>query len=202
MIEANGAAIDAEDDYALVVRVRAGDRSAYAVLARRHAPIALRTASLLGAGSEAEDVVQEAMIKAYRTLDRFREGAPFRPWLLRIVANETHNLNRASIRRVGRERSAVALSPDLIAPDAVDDPEGHALRAESRAALLRALQDLPEPMRQVVTCRYLLDLDEAETATVLNLPRGTVKSRLNRGLTKLRSLIADEMPTAVGGAHD
>lgn len=71
----------------VLARVRAGDREAYAELVHRHAPIAVRTAALLGA--DAEDVVQEAFVKAYAALGGFRDGAPFRPWLLRIVANET-----------------------------------------------------------------------------------------------------------------
>ena len=79
-----------------MVRVRSGEVDAYAELVRRHAPMALRTATLLGAGPAAEDVVQEAFVKAYRTLGRFRDQAPFRPWLLRIVANESHNLHRSS----------------------------------------------------------------------------------------------------------
>ena len=77
--------ISADDDAALVARVRAGDPDAYAVLVRRHAPLAMRTAALLGAGANAEDVVQEALVKAYSSLDRFHDDRPFRPWLLRIV---------------------------------------------------------------------------------------------------------------------
>ena len=94
--------------------MRGGDRDAYAELVRRHAPVALRTAALLGAGGDAEDVVQEAFVKAYGALDRFRDGAPFRPWLLQIVANETRNLHRASGRRAAREQSAWELAEPLL----------------------------------------------------------------------------------------
>ena len=90
------------DEAEVLARVRAGDRDAYAELVRRHAPTAVRTAALLGAGAEAEDVVQEAFVKAYAGLGRFRTGSAFRPWLLQIVANETRNLHRAAGRRACR----------------------------------------------------------------------------------------------------
>lgn len=167
------------DDATLVARVRSGDLDAYAELVHRHAPMAVRTAALLGAGSDAEDVVQEAFVKAYRSLGRYREGAAFRPWLLRIVANETRNHHRSAVRRGAREL-AVALPPELL------DPSEAVADREQKRQLLAAVSGLPDRLRVVVTCRYLLELDEAETATALGLPRGTVKSRLNRGLTRLR----------------
>jgi RNA polymerase sigma-70 factor (ECF subfamily) len=171
--------------------VRGGDRDAYAELVHRHAPVAVRTAALLGAGPDAEDVVQEAFVKAYRGLGRFRDGAAFRPWLLQIVANETRNLHRSAGRRADRERSAWRLSePLLLAVPAAQDPASAVLLRERRTELVRGLADLSEPYRQVVTCRYLLELDEAETATVLGWPRGTVKSRLHRALAQLAAALA------------
>jgi len=175
-----GAAIRAEEDAALVARVQSGDLDAYAELVGRHAPMARRTAVLLGAGADADDVVQEALVKAYRSLGGFRSGAPFRPWLLRIVANETRNHHRSSVRREARERLVVALPPDLLEPDQ------ETTQREAKEQLLSAVSGLPGKLRQVVTCRYLLELDERETATVLGLPRGTVKSRLSRALDQLR----------------
>lgn len=172
------------DDATLVARVRSGDLDAYAELVRRHAPMAVRTAALLGAGADAEDVVQEALVKAYRSLGRFRAGAPFRPWLLRIVANEARNHHRSAVRRGSREQVAAAI------PEALLDPGDQVADRERRAGLLAAVNALPDRLRVVVTCRYLLDLDEAETAATLGLPQGTVKSRLHRGLTRLRSELA------------
>ncbi len=170
-----------------MARVRAGETDAYAELVRRHAPIARRTAVLLGAGPDADDVVQEGFVKAYRALGRFRDGAAFRPWLLRIVANEARNAHRMAVRRGNREETAALLATDLLyrAGDAAD-PAREVLVTDRRARLLGAVRELPEPFRLVVTCRYLLDLDEAETATVLGWPRGTVKSRLHRALARLR----------------
>jgi RNA polymerase sigma factor (sigma-70 family) len=171
--------------------VRGGDRDAYAELVNRHAPVAIRTAALLGAGGEAEDVVQEAFVKAYAALDRFLPGAPFRSWLLRIVANETHNLHRASGRRMARERRAWEQSQPLLLARP-DDPAEALLSLERQSALVRGVARLSPEYRQVVTCRYLLDLDEAETAAVLGWPRGTVKSRLRRALIKLGDMLDTE----------
>jgi RNA polymerase sigma factor (sigma-70 family) len=184
-------AIGEEDDWTLVVRVRSGEVDAYAELVARHAPMAMRTATLLGAGPAAEDVVQEAFVNAYRTLGRFRDQASFRPWLLRIVANETRNQHRSSQRRGVREQASALLSPELLGGGPTD-PAEDAVREDQRLAVLAAVRELSVPLRQVVTCRYLLELDEAETATVLGLPRGTVKSRLSRGLGKLRHLITED----------
>lgn len=174
----------------LVQRAREGDLDAYAELVRRHAPVAVRTAALLGAGPDAEDVVQEALVKAYRGLGGFRTGAPFRPWLLRIVANEARNLHRSGVRRGAREEVFARTADRLEAGTPVDPAEELAKRDVSDQ-LLAALESVSEPLRQVVVCRFLLDLDERETATVLGLPRGTVKSRLSRGLRQLRGRLEE-----------
>lgn len=141
----------------------------------------------MGAGPDAEDVVQEAFVKAYGSLDRFRAGAAFRPWLLQIVANETKNLHRGEGRRTARERRAWLHVQPLLRLPANDDPSTTVLARDRAAELAEAMSALSEPHRQVVTCRFLLDLDESETATVLGWPRGTVKSRLHRALRKLHS---------------
>jgi len=127
-------------------------------------------------------VVQEAFVKGYRALDSFRPGAAFRPWLLRIVANETSNLHRSWRRRTSLE-TRLALRPDT--PDPVT-PEQSALTADTSAVVLAAVNAMPDRDRLVLTCRYFLDLSEAETAQVLAWPRGSVKSRLSRALDKLR----------------
>jgi RNA polymerase sigma-70 factor (ECF subfamily) len=165
----------------LVTSAIAGERGAFAELVRRHTPIAHRTAVLLGAGADADDVVQEAFVKAYRSLGRFRVGAPFRPWLLRIVANQTSNLLRSARRRRMREQAH-----DLL-PAIADDPADSVINRDRRQHLRGAVEQLPTALRLVVTCRYLLELDEEETAQVLGVARGTVKSRTHRALAKLRA---------------
>lgn len=183
-----GEPIDSSDEARLLDRVRGGDSAAYAGLVMAHAPLAKRLAVLAGAGDEADDVVQEAFVKAYRALPHFREGADFRPWLLRIVVNETHNLHRGRRRRTGREHRVGWLeAATLVVPDPADE----AVSSSRRRALLDALSTLPAELRDVVSCRYLLELSEAETAQALAIPAGTVKSRLHRALGSLREVMAD-----------
>jgi RNA polymerase sigma factor (sigma-70 family) len=180
----------AETDASIVARVRAGDPEAYAEIVRRHTPMALRTAAILGAGADAEDVVQEAFVKAYASLGTFRDGAPFRPWLLRIVTNKTHNLQRGAGRRRAREQLAWARTERLLVQA---EPLDSALSNERRQALIESLRRLAERDRQVVVCRHLLGFDEAETATVLGWPRGTVKSRSSRAMARLRAMLEEEL---------
>ena len=171
------------EDSEAVEKARSGDRDAYAFLVARYSALAHRTAYLLGAGDEADDVTQEAFVKAYRALDTFRAGSAFRPWLLRIVANEARNLHRSWRRRTSLELR-LAVSPDEA--DATASPEQSAVAADTSGILLAAVNAMPDRDRLVLTCRYFLDLSESETAQVLAWPRGSVKSRLSRALVKLR----------------
>jgi RNA polymerase sigma-70 factor, ECF subfamily len=158
---------------------------AYEALVARYTAVAHRTAVLFGAGDDAEDIVQEAFVKAFHRLRHLRDGGPFRPWLLAIVTNETRNLHRSRRRRTGLVlRAAARETPAQTGPDA---PADAALAAERRSTLLDALRELDERDRDVVVCRYLLDLSEAETAQTLGWPVGTVKSRTNRALARLRA---------------
>ena len=176
----------------LVERAKRGDASAYERIVRQYQGIAFRTAYLVtGSAADAEDAAQEAFVKAYRALDRFRAGSPFRPWLLRIVANEARNRRRAAGRRAGL---ALRTSEDRQNGDAAPSPETAVLAQERRATLLAALERLREEDRVVISCRYFLDLGEAEMAEVLGVPRGTVKSRLSRAMARLRE--------QMGPAHD
>jgi RNA polymerase sigma-70 factor (ECF subfamily) len=172
------------DESTLVARARRGEAAAYEELVRMHQAIAFRVA-LVNAGdrADAEEAVQDGFVKAYRALGRFREGAPFRPWLLRIVANEARNRRRAEGRREGLSLRA---AHELPSGDAAPSPEGRAIAAEERATLLAALERLSDDDRLVLSCRYLLDLGEEETGEVLSLRRGTVKSRTSRALGRLR----------------
>jgi RNA polymerase sigma factor (sigma-70 family) len=178
------------DDDEFVTRARLGDLEAYELLIARHTASAYRTAVLLGAGADAEDVVQEAFVKGYHKLSRYRGESSFRSWLLAIVANETRNLHRSRGRRDGLVLRAAAAHPhaDVTEDLAVDT----VLAGERRAALVRALRLLPVKDREVIVCRYFLDLSEDETVAMLGWPRGTVKSRTSRALTKLRDLLDRE----------
>jgi RNA polymerase sigma factor (sigma-70 family) len=177
------------DDAEAVARARDGDLDAYAVLVARYTVRAHRAAFLLGAGEEADDVVQEAFVKAFRHLSRFRVGEPFGPWLLRIVTNETRNLNRSRRRRAALSWRLGATDPGDVA---TDSPVDEVLATERRARLLAAVTALPDNERQVLVCRYFLDLSEAETAQILAWPLGSVKSRTSRALNRLRGLLVPE----------
>ena len=174
------------DDAEAIARAQDGDLDAYGVLVARYTLRAHRAAFLLGAGEEADDVVQEAFVKAFRHLSRFRAGEPFAPWLLRIVANETRNVTRSR-----RRRAALALRIPSAEPPSVaaGGPADEALAAERRAWLVAAVNGLPDRERRVLVCRYFLDLSVAETAQVLAWPLGSVKSRTARALNRLRGLL-------------
>jgi RNA polymerase sigma-70 factor (ECF subfamily) len=176
-----------EDDE-LIEHARRGELNAYDELVRRYRDVAVRTAYVVaGSADDAEDAAQDAFVKAYAALGRFRAGAPFRPWLLRIVANEARNRRRSAGRRAGL---AIRVADERPSIDSVPSPEAAVLAGEARAALLLAMNALREEDREIIGARYFLELSEAEAAETLGLPRGTVKSRLSRALGRLREEMA------------
>jgi len=177
------------DEQELVEQARGGDARAYEVLVRRYQDLAFRTAWVIAGGADAEDAAQEGFVKAWYALPRFRAGSPFRPWLLAIVANEARNR-----RRSGRRQDDLALrvAEDRPSGDAAPSPEAAALDSEQRRLLLAAVGRLGDSDRQVITCRYFLELSEAEMAAALGCRRGTVKSRLSRALARLRAALAEQ----------
>ena len=183
-----GRAVSSEDAK-LAQRARDGDAAAYERLVRLHGAVAFRTAYVITSdAAEAEDAAQEALVKAYRALNRFRPGAPFRPWLLSIVANEARNRRKAAGRRSSLVLRAAAQGPERTPPS----PEAAVVAAERRAELLLAVEGLGEADREAIACRYFLGLSEEETAAALGCARGTVKSRLSRALGRLREKMTGE----------
>ena len=164
----------------LVERARRGDPGAFEALVVSYQSLAFRTALVIaGDPADAEEAAQDAFVKAHRALGRFRTGQPFRPWLLTIVANEARNR-----RRTRGRRAALALrAADPGAPG--EDPEAAALASERRERLLTAVERLRDDDREVLACRYFLELSEEETAAALGIARGTVKSRTHRALERL-----------------
>jgi RNA polymerase sigma factor (sigma-70 family) len=157
---------------------------------RAHQGIAFRTAYLItGSAADAEESAQDGFVKAYRALGRFRRGAPFRPWVLEIVANEARNRRRSAGRRTALALRAAGEAPS---GGAAPSPEGVVLASEERERLLEAVNKLREDDRLVLGCRYFLDLSEEETAAALGVRRGTVKSRLSRALERLRAELGVE----------
>jgi RNA polymerase sigma-70 factor (ECF subfamily) len=142
--------------------------------------VATRLASLIAGPSDAEDATQDAFIKAFYALPRFRQGAPFRPWLLRIVGNEARNRVRARGRQ-WRVAGRVALARADAAPTAEDE----VIAIERRGLLVDAINSLAERDRLVLACRFLAEMTERETAEALDCAIGTVKSRTARALARL-----------------
>src|ERR1700681_1975390 len=141
-----------EDDSELFARAQRGDTAAYEEIVRRYQQIAFRTAYVItGSAAEAEDAAQDGFVKAFRALDRFRPGAPPRPWSLRTGATEARNRVRSTQRRLGLElRLAEGFRPG----DAAPSPEAASVAAEERARLLTLVNGLDQEDRLVVACRY------------------------------------------------
>lgn len=178
------------DESRAIAAAVGGDAAAFGVLVERYQEVAFRAAYLIvREAAAAEDVAQEAFIRAYRQLDRFHQGEPFRPWLLRIVTNLALNEVRARGRRRGLvQRAGVFIRRSEPAPD-----DEVASRDQS-AALLEAIAELPEDDRVVLQLRYLLELPEREIAAAIRKPAGTVKSRLHRASKRLRAVVESRYP--------
>jgi RNA polymerase sigma-70 factor (ECF subfamily) len=173
------------DERHLIAAAKAGDQHAYGQLLERHQAVAFRAACLItGSAVEAEDATQDACVKAWLALGRFRPDAPFRPWLVRIAINEARNRRRGAGRRATLVlRLGSSADGDESAPSA----EAESLAGEGRARLASAVGRLREDDQLVIAARYFLGLSEAETAMALGLRRGTVKSRLSRALDRLQT---------------
>lgn len=186
----------AVEEARLVERARAGDVDAYEVLVDRYRAVACRVAYAI-AGDDGEDAAQEAFVKAFAALPRFRPGSRFRPWLLRIVANEARNRRRSATRHAQLALRLMGPAPGRAAT--VPSPEEDVLAAERRRSLAAALATLAPRDRAVIALRFAAELSEAEMAEALGCAPGTVKSRLSRALAKLRAALPEATVKAGGG---
>jgi RNA polymerase sigma-70 factor (ECF subfamily) len=153
-----------------------GDASGIEALFRLHWPRAYRAAYLVvHDAAAAEDIAQEAFLAALRNLDRFDRGRPFGPWLHRIVVNRAIDWTRAR-----QLRGEAELVDALAAPEQEGSLDG---------SLLAALRALPPDHRAVIVLRHLLEYTPGEIAELLGVPRGTVNSRLRRGLDSLKETV-------------
>ena len=172
------------DEADLIGRAKRGDTHAYEELVTAYQGIAFRTAYVIARNAaDAEDAAQEGFVKAWRALGRFRDGAPFRPWLLQIVANEARNRRRSAGRR---EHLVLRAATEEPSGGAAPSPEAAFLSAETREQLLAAVNELPDDQREVIALRYFLGLSEQEVSETLGIAQGTVKSRTARALERLR----------------
>lgn len=191
----------AEVESDLVVRARSGVAEAREELARRHRQSAyLLGLQLLGNREDAMDVAQEAMLRFFASLHRFREDRPVRPYLLRIVRNRA-----ADVWRRRRVRRAQSLDAGDLSRQIVDDrpgPEELSRRAELRRRIWRAMSRLTDAKREILVLRDYHDLSYAEIANVLEIPLGTVMSRLHAARKALRAELTADGVGPAGGSDD
>jgi RNA polymerase sigma-70 factor, ECF subfamily len=176
--------IQDDSDQQLVLRVQAGDKSAFDLLVRKYQHRVLKLVSrFVSDAAEAEDVAQEAFIKAYRALASFRGDSAFYTWLYRIAINTAKNT------LVSNRRRPVDFDLDLQDPDQYDrharlkegdTPEGVLLTEEIRSVVERAMEQLPEDLRTAIVLRELEGLSYEEIAEAMDCPVGTVRSRIFR----------------------
>lgn len=179
------------EDKQIIEQVLAGDNDAFGALVERYQNrvynLALR---MCGNRDDAFDLSQEAFFRAWRSLEGFQFESAFSTWLFRLTANVCLDWLRARKRRptvslttVDDEEETV----ELELPDPAKGPEALLLAAEDRAALARAMNQLPVEYRQILTMRAINDLSYTEIAEILQIKEGTVKSRLSRARLALRN---------------
>ncbi|MGC9359813.1 MAG: RNA polymerase sigma factor [Anaerolineae bacterium] len=174
-----------ELDNELVRRAARGDMEAFGQIVERHRLRVLRTAhGIVGSSDEAEDVAQEVFVKAWQAIDTFRPGGSLGAWLYRITVN-------AAIDATRRRRPQIALD-DVAPPTSDQHIERSVLDAEEAARVRRAVQNLPPASRATLVLREYEQLSYAEIADVLNIPMGTVMSRLHYARQALKQALSSQ----------
>lgn len=194
------------DDEALAACVRQGDREAFRHVIQRCNQRLFRVArSVVGDDAEAEDLVQEAYVRAYEGIAGFRGDAALLTWLTRIVLNEAHGRQRKRRRTVdvGQIETAQGEQGRIVAfplKSGQDDPAAGAARAQVRRLVEQAIDRLPEPFRIVFVMRELEECTVEETAAGLGLRPETVKTRLHRARRLLRAQLHDTLAATLTDA--
>jgi RNA polymerase sigma-70 factor (ECF subfamily) len=183
------------DETALVRHAANGDAAAWEPLVRAHQQGVFRLCYLLlGDPDEAEDVAQETFLRAWDHLKRFDPTRPLRPWLLSIASNLASNRRRSAGRYLAALTRAFRTEP--VSGSTIEEKSAQHMEA---ADLWRAVRKLSLPDQEIVYLRYFLDLPVSETAQVLQIAEGTVKSRLSRALERLRGIIHRDFPLLAEG---
>jgi len=186
-------------DDVFVARAKAGDKAAFNELVLRYQHRLFNfTYRFLGSATDAEEVVQEAFLKAYRGIARFRSEAKFSTWLFQITKNLAINrYHRRRRRPLDRFLSLVTAreedGPVLELPNEDDSPDDSLLRGERRAVLEAAIKKIDPTYRTALVLRDVEGLDYAEIAEILEVPVGTVKSRIHRARSRVQTLITPYM---------
>jgi len=188
----------------IVARAKQGDQEAFDLLVERFAPQVYAVSfRILGSREEAEDCVQEAFLRAFKALGKFRGEAAFSTWLYRVAVNVANDAARRNRNRPLSASELASANPDGEAPDLdrlADDssdpaasPEQQAVRAERKEIIVRAVRSLPEHQRTVIILYDIQGLSYDEIARVLHTRVGTVKSRLNRARLALKDRLMAHM---------
>jgi RNA polymerase sigma-70 factor (ECF subfamily) len=183
------------DESRLIQRAAQGEPDAWEPLMQAHQEPVFRLAYLfLGDPDDAEDVAQETFLRAYYNLRRFDRTRPLRPWLLSIAANLARNRHRSAGRYLNALSRAfrveTAASPNVEERSEAD---------QDADQLWKAVRQLSADDQQVIYLRFFLDLSVAEAAQSLNVADGTVKSRLNRAISRLRAIVKTDFPALAEG---
>ncbi len=188
-------------DLELVERIQSGNGRAMETLMRRHNRVLYRTArAILRDDTEAEDVVQDAYIRAYRAFGTFRGESKLSTWLVRIAANEALMRRRRGARRA----EIVPIDATVEEPEPhmhkEEGPERETLRAEMRRLLEARIDELPDGYRAVFVLRGVEELSVEETAAALDMPEATVRTRYFRARGLLREALARDIDLTMEGA--
>ena len=169
----------------LISRARTGDREAFGGLVEQYRDNVYRLAyRMCGNAYDADEAAQEAFVAAWRALPNFRGDAKFSTWLYRLTTNAAIDVMRREKRH-----KAVGDGEMIEVADDADSPQETVERTEQQEAVQKALATLSEEYREVLLLRYMEELDYAEIAEVLQLPSGTVKSRINRAKAALKAAL-------------
>jgi RNA polymerase sigma-70 factor (ECF subfamily) len=180
-----------DSDVALVRRAREGEYAAFEQLFERHRSLVYRFAyQMTGRRDDAEDMVQEAFVRAYQNLHRYRDEAKFTTWLLRIVSNLCTDQARMSHRRTNLEQQEAAGALDWMTIGGVDDPVENLESDRRKAVLRRALNALPPHHRSVIVLRDIEEREYTDIAQVLGCTMGGAKLRVLRARRALKERMA------------
>ncbi len=187
------------DESALINLAAQHDEQAWEALVSTHQQAVFRLAYLFtGDPDEAEDVTQETFVRAFRFIDHFDRSRSFRPWLLSITANLARNRLRSFKRYLAALQDLPRQDTGALAPSTPNQAA-----TEVAKNLWQVVRKLSHDDQQVIYLRHFLELSEAETAAALNIPPGTVKSRLSRAVSRLRAGLAkEENETMKALSHD
>jgi RNA polymerase sigma-70 factor (ECF subfamily) len=177
----------AREDRSWILKARKGKLGAFDRLVEKYQkPVYFLVLKMVGSPADAEDVVQDAFVRAYRSLDRFDPERPFQPWLYRIALN----LALTTISRKKRHATVTLEDAEIMGDPVASNPDNSDVEELGNLAL-KASQSLPEDQRAVLLLRVQEGLSYDQIAEVLDIPRGTVMSRLNRARIRVRELLKD-----------